>query len=81
MCSEEDFVDDKKGGGKQVRHVFLNCAACGEHFPLLMPKVPQRRPPRVFRTIFKLEEEVNNEVEVTLLEEDFAKALKQQILL
>ena len=34
-----------------------------------------------FRTIFKLEEEVNNEVEVTLLEEDFAKALKQQILL
>ena len=29
----------------------------------------------------KLEEEVNNEVEVTLLEEDFAKALKQQILL
>ena len=22
VCSEEDFVDDKKGGGKQVRHVF-----------------------------------------------------------
>ena len=29
----------------------------------------------------KLEEEVNNEAEVMLLEEDFAKALKQQILL
>ena len=81
MCSEEDFVDDKKGRRKVGLTCFLNCAAGGEHFPILMPKVLRRRRPRVFRTIFKLEEEVNNEVEVTLLEEDFAKALKQQILL
>ena len=71
----------QEGRRKAGPTCFLNCAACGEHFPILMPKVPRRRRPCVFRTIFKLEEEVNNEVEVTLLEEDFAKALKQQILL
>ena len=45
---EEDFVDNKKGRRKAGPTCFLNCAACGEHFPLLMPKVPQRRRPRVF---------------------------------
>ena len=45
---EEDFVDDKKGRRKVGLTCFLNCAAGGEHFPILMPKVPQRRRPRVF---------------------------------